>query len=173
MSYIFLDAMRVDRFYEKSTRYLSIELKRIKDLNLKYDDFQKTYDIECHEKKLKNYLDTLEKRPTWLRVFLAVVLFISFMQLSSAVYVAFDQGYLNSRQVNILSFSFLLVIFSLAVLILEYKKFQSNKFNALKLLLIVKHHNHQAILEERSEKLNPKIKRQDGSAMDYLFGEDK
>lgn len=173
MSYIFLDAMKVDRFYAKSSRYLSNELNKIKDLHLKYDDFQKVYDIESKERDLTYYLNALEKRPTWLRVVLAFVLGISFMQLSSAIYVAFDQGYLSSRQVNILVISFLLVLVSLGILIFEYKKFQDNKFRALKLFLTVKHHNHQAIIEERNSKLNPRPKYKKGSPMDYIFGEDE
>lgn len=173
MSYTFLDAMKVDKFYAKSTRYISSELEKIKYLHLKYDDFQRVYDIKSKEKDLTYYLNALEKRPTGLRLVLTFLLGISFLQLSSVLYVAFDQSYLNSRQVTILVISFLLVLISLGILIFEYKKFQNNKFRALKLFLIVKHHNYQAIIEERSSKLNPRPKYKKDSPMDYIFGEDE
>lgn len=173
MDYVFLDSIKVDRYYEKCIRYLSSELKKINDLGLKYSNHNEIKDIEFQEKNLVLYLDILEKRPTWLRVIFSLVLFGSFMQLSSGIYVAFDQGYLNSRQVNIITISFLLTIASFAYLFYEYRKFQENKLKALKVFLIVRHHNYQKIIDEREAKLNPRPKYKKGSPMDYLFGEDE
>lgn len=172
MSYIFLDALRTEKFYKNSGRYIQNELNKIKDLNLIYNDIHKVYDISTSEKILKHYLDKLENRSVWLRSISVIVLLISFIQFLVVIYIAFELSNLNVDQTNLLLVSFSLVAINSVYLSWEYKKFQNNKHEALKLFLMVKSHNYQLIINEREAKLNPRIKYKEGSPMDLLFGED-
>ena len=62
MSYIFLDALKTEKIYFKSRKYISIELDKIKNLNLKYDEKHREFNIEIKETLLKTYLDKMENR---------------------------------------------------------------------------------------------------------------
>lgn len=173
MSYIFLDALKTEKLYKEAQGYLSDELIKIQDLNLKFNSIHKTHDIEFKEKQLIFYLDKLEKRGIWLRFIMVLILFITLIQLFSCVYIAFIQSYLNHHQAYFLVLSTLISALCAFFLYLEHRNFQRNKHKTLKLFLEVKNHNYSKIQEERHLALNPKRQYSKNSAMDLLFGEDE
>lgn len=172
MDYIFLDALKTEKFYKKSSHYLSYELVKIRDMKLIYNDIHKAYDIDLYEKKLISILDKLEGRKTWIRILLSIISFFAVLQFFSVIYVAFIQNYLNSDQVNLMVLSAIISTVSISALVFEHQKFKKNKYEALKLFLIVKNHNHLAIIKEREAALNPRMSYKKGSPMDYIFGSD-
>lgn len=172
MGYIFLGALRTDKHYKRADRYITSELNKIKDLKLKYNEIHKVYDVEFTERSLIYYLDKLEGRGDWIRGLLIFISLLTLMQFVIMIYAAFDQKYLNSNQAKLLVMSFTVFVSSTTYLIWEYKKFQRNKYEALKLFLMVDHHNHKKIIEEEEAKWNPKVKYTKGSPLDFLFGED-
>lgn len=172
MSYVFLDALKTEKHYFKSRRYISIELDKIKKLNLKYDETHREFDIEIKETLLKTYLDKMENRKDWIRYILSVSSFLALLQALSVVYVGFIQNYLNSNQIYLLVFSILFFAICAGVVLLESRIFHNNKAEALKLYLIIKNHNYEEIIKERDAVLNPKANYEKGSPMDYLFGSD-
>lgn len=172
MSYIFLDALKTEKIYFKSRKYISIELDKIKNLNLKYDEKHREFNIEIKETLLKTYLDKMENRKYWIRYILSVSSFLALLQTLSVVYVGFIQSYLNSSQIYLLVFSILFFVTCASALLLESRIFHKNKAEALKLYLIIKNHNYEKIIEERNAALNPIINYEKGSPIDYLFGND-
>ncbi|NAS08125.1 hypothetical protein [Acinetobacter haemolyticus] len=172
MSYIFLWSMKTEKYYEKAGRYITSELNKINDLKLHYNEIHKIHDIDSHEQNLKYYLDKLENRSDWIRGVLILILFVTLMQLVVVIYVAFDQKYLNSSQVSLLATSFILFISNSFYLLWEYRNFQKNKYEALKLFLMVRQHNFKKISDEQEAKLNPKRKYEKNSPMDYIIGND-
>lgn len=172
MDYIFFNALRTDKIYRKSNQYLLPKLNEINDLQLIYEEKHKITDISFKEKQLIYFLDKLEDRKTWLRVLLYLISFLSTIQFVSVIYVAFIQTYLNSDQVNLLVMSAIISILSIGALFLEHRKFQKNKYEALKLFLIVKNHNYLEIIKEREAVLNPRVSYEKGTPMDYIFGSD-
>lgn len=172
MSYIFLWAMRTEKYHKRASRYITSELNKINDLKLHYNEIHKINDIDFYERNLKYYLDKLENRSDWIRGVLILISLVTLMQFVVVVYAAFDQKYLNSSQTNLLATSFMIFISSSFYLLWEYKSFQKNKYEALKLFLMVRQHNFKKIRDEHEAKLNPKRKYEKGSVMDFMFGED-
>ena len=172
MSYIFLWAMKTEKYYGRASRYITSELNKINDLKLYYNEIHKVHDIDSHERNLKYYLDKLESRSDWIRGILIFISLITLMQFIIVIYAAFDQKYLSSSQTNLLVTSFIIFLSSSFYLLWEYKNFQKNKYEALKLCLMVRQHNFKKIRDEHEAKLNPKQKYEKGSPMDYLFGDD-
>ncbi|MBI1450406.1 hypothetical protein IL972_00440 [Acinetobacter sp. FL51] len=172
MSYIFLWAIKTEKYYEKAGRYIALELNKINDLKLHYNEIHKVHDIDCHERSLTYYLDKLESRSDWVRGILIFISLITLMQFIVVIYAAFDQKYLSSSQTNLLVTSFIIFLSSSFYLLWEYKNFQKNKYEALKLFLMVRQHNFKKIRDEHEAKLHPKRKYEKGSPMDYLFGDD-
>lgn len=163
--------MRTEKYYEKAGRYITSELNKIDNLKLHYNEIHKVQDIGIHERELKHYLDKLEGRSDWIRGFLILLSLVALMQLVVVIYTAFDQKYLNTSQANLLAISFIIFTSSSFYLLWEYKNFQRNKHEALKLFLVVRQHNFKKIRDEHEAKLNPKRNYEKGSVMDFMFGE--
>lgn len=172
MSFIFLWAMRTERYYKKASRYITSELNKIDNLKLHYNEIHKVHDIDTCERELTYYLDKLENRSDWIRGLLILISLVTLMQFVVVIYAAFDQKYLNSSQANLLVTSFIIFISSSFYLLWEYKNFQRNKYEALKLFLMVRQHNFKKIRDEHEAKLNPKREYEKGSVFDFMFGED-
>ena len=172
MSYIFLWAMKTEKYYGRAGRYITSELNKINDLKLNYNEIHKVHDIDFYERNLKYHLDKLESRSDWVRGILIFISLITLMQFIVVIYAAFDQNYLNSSQTNLLVSSFIIFLSSSCYLLWEYSNFQKNKYEALKLFLMVRQHNFKKIRDEHEAKLYPEQKYEKGSSMDHLFGDD-
>ena len=173
MDYIFLNTLKVDKPYLKASRYIIGELDKLDKFQLEYIEKHKASNLELKENLLRLYLQKLENRLDVPRAILGLILFISFIQLSVCVYFAFTWGGLNSHQANVITISFLLVIISSLLLAIEFKRFKENINEALRLFLIIRHHNSQKIIDERNKKIDFKVAYKKGSPMDILFGGDE
>lgn len=174
MGYFFLDALKTEKLYIEAAKVISTELKiaRRNNLEFKKNYTQKSYDIKYNERVLISYLEKIEGRKTWLVILLQVILFLSFIQLSYCIYVAFIEKHMNSNQVTLLALAFLVSLMISLYLLWEQNQYKRNKQVAFKLFLEVRDYNFKSIQEEIDRIHNPKKAYPKDSPMDMLFGED-